>query len=151
VGAVAAAIFLAEGLIKAYFRTSLAFQSIPVIPNIFHLTVVFNKGAAFGIFAGRTTFLIYVTIVFIFVFALFVKHEKKRNMFFLAACGMILGGAISNLADRVFLGYVVDYLDFRVWPVFNLADSCITVGSGILIFDSFRCQIKGEHGKDSGS
>jgi signal peptidase II len=57
---------------------------------------------------------------------------------FAISYGLIIGGALSNLFDRVFLGYVVDYIDLRVWPVFNLSDSCITVGIGLLLFYSFK-------------
>jgi signal peptidase II len=56
----------------------------------------------------------------------------------MVSCGLILGGAISNLCDRITLGYVVDYFDFRVWPVFNISDSCITTGTGLLLIDSFK-------------
>jgi len=131
---IAALVFLLEFFVKTYLRANLAFQSIPVIKNIFHITVIFNKGAAFGILRGKTNFLVYATVVFILIFILVMKKESKKTAFFYIACGFILGGAISNLYDRIFLGYVVDYLDFRIWPVFNLSDSCITTGAFLLLW-----------------
>ncbi len=136
--AIATAVFLADFLLKGYLHSRFPFQSIPLIKNIFHITLVFNKGAAFGIFQKNGTFLIYVSILFILILLFLIKHEKVKSKFFLIACGLIIGGALSNLWDRIFLGYVIDYIDLRVWPVFNLSDSCITVGAGFLLWDSFR-------------
>ncbi|MFH1503958.1 MAG: signal peptidase II [Candidatus Omnitrophota bacterium] len=135
---IAAGVFLADFFIKAFLRANFSFQSIPVIKNIFHITVVFNKGAAFGVLQGKTPFLTYIGVGFILIFLFIVKKESKKNLLFLIACGLVLGGAVSNLYDRVFLGFVVDYLDFRIWPVFNLSDSCITVGAFLLLWDSYR-------------
>ena len=136
--AVASLVFAAEYVIKGYLRTHLAFQSIPIIENVFHITVTFNTGAAFGILKGKTTFLIYITVLFILIFFVFMKKEKKKGLLFLVAGGMLLGGAFSNLWDRIFLGHVVDYLDFRIWPVFNLADASMNIGVGLLLLDSWR-------------
>jgi len=137
-GLVAAIIFLLDFLIKAYLRINLPFSSTPIIENIFHISVVFNKGAAFGILQGKTSLLIFIGVAFIFLFLMMAKNAGKKNLLFLIACGMVLGGAASNLVDRIFLGFVVDYLDFRIWPVFNLSDSCITVGIGILFWQSCK-------------
>lgn len=130
-------------MIKTYLRENLAFQSIPVIKNIFHITVVFNTGAAFGILRGKTNLLIYIGIVFILVFLIIVQKEEKKDLFAFVAYGLIFGGALSNMWDRIFLGYVVDYLEFKISPavnipVFNIADSCITIGAGLLAWQSFR-------------
>lgn len=131
-------IFLADLFIKKYLASHFACQTIPIIKNIFHITVVFNTGAAFGIMQGNTSFLIYVSIIFILFFLIFMRTEKEKSQLFLAACGMIIGGASSNLYDRLVLGFVVDYLDLRVWPVFNLSDSCITVGAALLFLNSVK-------------
>ena len=74
--------------------------------------------------------------------------KKYKVHLFLIPCGLILGGAVSNLWDRIFLGFVVDYIDLRVWPVFNLSDSCITVGVGLLLWQSFK---KSRHGTKNSS
>ncbi|MEI8350513.1 MAG: signal peptidase II [Candidatus Omnitrophota bacterium] len=141
--AIAVFVFVTEFFIKNYLANIPAFLSIPVINNILYITVVFNKGAAFSILTGQTTFLIYVGIVFIVLFFILMMRERKRSFIYYASCGLILGGALSNLCDRIFLGYVIDYIDFKVWPVFNLADSCITIGTLLLFINSF-----GKNGKN---
>jgi len=136
--AVTALVFFTDSAIKTYLRINLPLKSIPVIKNIFHITVVKNSGAAFGIMQGQTPLLICIGLIFLLIFFFLVRKENKKNLLFLITYGLILGGAVSNLCDRIFLGFVVDYLDFRIWPVFNLSDSCITVGVGILLWQSFR-------------
>lgn len=111
-------------------------ESIPVIQDIFHLTRVNNLGAAFGLFSGRLSFLIVVSLICIlFLGGRLVLRARKGIIpngsdFFSA---MITGGALGNLYDRLVYGFVVDYLDFRFWPVFNLADMAITVGTAFLV------------------
>ena len=134
---IAAGVASADFLVKTYLRINFPHSSIPIVKNIFHITVVENSGAAFGILRGKTTFLIYTGLIFLLVFFFMMKSEKRKDLLFLIACGLIMGGAISNLYDRIFLGFVVDYIDLRIWPVFNLSDSCITVGVGLLIWQSY--------------
>ncbi|MCK5494388.1 MAG: signal peptidase II [Candidatus Omnitrophica bacterium] len=131
-------VFLLDYVIKNYLRLNFSFQSLPVIKNIFHITIVFNEGAAFGMLQGKTPLLIVIGIIFLSIFYLILKSEKNKSLLFFVASGMIFGGAISNLYDRIVLGFVVDYLDFRIWPVFNLSDTCISVGAGLLILQSFH-------------
>ncbi len=107
-------------------------QSIPVIQNVFHLTFVKNTGAGFGIFPGFRNLLLIMTIG-ISITLLIYRHIKERNMLLDLAVGFTLGGALGNFIDRLRWGYVVDFLDFRIWPVFNLADSSIVIGIGLLI------------------
>lgn len=140
----ASVIFTADFLIKHYLRTNFAHQVIPIIQNILHINVIFNKGAAFGILKGATNFLIYVGIVFIIIFIILINKEKNKNFLVSISAGLIIGGALSNLWDRIFLGYVVDYIDIQIWPVFNLSDSCITIGVCLLLFDAIR---RKSHGK----
>lgn len=122
--------FLALNFIKP-------FESIPIIKNIFHLSLVLNSGIAFGLFKNQVIFYLVLPAVAIIwlVFNLFLSREEKNfdRMYFFAM-SLILGGAVGNLIDRLRLGYVVDFLDFRIWPVFNLADSAITIGVAIIIF-----------------
>ncbi len=72
------------------------------------------------------------------ILAIAFKQEKPTSKWGVIPYGLIIGGALSNMYDRIFLGYVVDYLDFKIWPVFNLSDSCITIGVALLLIDSFR-------------
>ena len=136
----AAAVFAGDFFLKKYFRLNHPFESLPVITNIFHFSVVFNKGAAFGIFQGQTPFLIGMSVILVILFFTCFHREEDRSIFNAIAYGLVLGGALSNLFDRVTLGYVVDYLDFRVWPVFNLSDTCICTGVGLLIIKSFKAK-----------
>jgi len=100
--------------------------------------VVFNKGIAFGLFKEYASFLIYLIIPFFFLIFYFIKREKKLFFSSKLAYGFIIGGASSNLFDRLIYGYVIDYIDIKVWPIFNLADAAITAGVVILILNSFR-------------
>jgi signal peptidase II len=108
-------------------------QSLAIIEDIFHLTYVKNTGAAFGILKGNTTFFIVISVIIIIGFLVFLKYLNYNSIWIKLATGLIIGGAIGNLVDRIRLGYVIDYLDFRIWPVFNLADSAVVIGTIILV------------------
>jgi len=134
VWAVAAAIFCLDRISKFFAVRELNLNaSLPVIKDVFHLSLVHNTGAAFGIFKGATFFFITVTISAII--AIIIYMRKAAKPFFLRdiAFGLILGGSFGNLTDRLRFGYVVDFLDFRIWPVFNVADSAVTIGAIMLI------------------
>ena len=113
-------------------------ESIPIINNIFHLTHILNRGAAFGIFKNQNLFFIIVAIIAI-IFILISLKRKKTPQIEIALC-FILSGAIGNLIDRIRLNAVIDFLDFRIWPVFNIADSAITIGTGLLILQILKCK-----------
>ena len=129
------AVFILDRLTKHIFCNRLLYsETIPVIPNIFHLTLVRNKGAAFGLFNGRNIFFSVFTILAVIAITLFIRSREYKSRLMLVSLGLILGGALGNLFDRIVFGYVIDFLDFRVWPVFNLADSCITIGFALLAY-----------------
>ncbi|MCX7661085.1 MAG: signal peptidase II [Candidatus Omnitrophica bacterium] len=113
-------------------------ESLPIIKDFFHLSLVYNRGIAFGMFKENLFFSIGVSLISIFIIYRMLKEKTKEKIdLYLIALSLILGGALGNLIDRVLLGYVVDFLDFRIWPVFNLADSAISIGMiilGYLIF-----------------
>lgn len=134
----AAAIFFIELFVKTYLHNNFAFHSLPIIKNIFHITLVENTGAAFGILQGKTNLLIYMGIVFILIFLFIVRREKDKGKLVYFSYGLILGGALSNIYDRIFRGFVIDYIDLRIWPVFNIADSCISIGIIILLWQTYR-------------
>lgn len=113
-------------------------QSIPIIPQIFHLTFVKNVGAAFGILANRIPFFIIVGVAAIILIILFYFKLKAENRLLRIALALVLGGALGNLLDRVRLGYVVDFFDFRIWPVFNVADCAIVIGMVLVIWEILR-------------
>lgn len=116
-------------------------QSLPIIKGIFHISLVCNRGVAFGLFSGKGPSLIWIfylcIIVIVFALIFYKKFfpKRKSNQIFLS---LILAGAVGNLIDRIRFGCVVDFLDFRIWPVFNLADSAITIGTVLLILQMLR-------------
>lgn len=113
-------------------------QSIAIIPQIFHLTFVKNVGAAFGILANRVPFFILVSVVAVICIIFFYYRLKPEKKLLRIALALVLGGALGNLLDRIRLGYVVDFFDFRIWPVFNVADCAIVIGMLIIIWEILR-------------
>ena len=127
--AVGAAAFLSDVISKKAVRTLMVpGESIPIIRNVFHITYVMNPGAAFGLFAYRTRYFILVTIAVVAAIVLFGRVLSRDNRWLQMSLGLQLGGALGNLADRLAVGMVTDFLDFRIWPVFNLADTAIVIG-----------------------
>ncbi|MFW5976496.1 MAG: signal peptidase II, partial [Bacillota bacterium] len=125
-------IILLDQWIKFLIDNSFQYgQSYPIIQNKFHLTYVRNSGAAFGIFK-EYTYLFIIFSIFIIIFLLYLLYRSPKNIIFEIGMGMILGGAIGNLIDRIRLGFVIDYIDIHIWPIFNLADIFVTLG--IIIF-----------------
>ncbi|MDD4202015.1 MAG: signal peptidase II [Candidatus Omnitrophica bacterium] len=103
------------------------------------IDLIYNTGGAFGILKGERAIFISVSVIAIIYIWWLLWEDKKRSIFlFPSRIGlvMVMAGAISNLIDRVRLGYVIDFIDFRVWPVFNFADICITTGV-FVIFISY--------------
>jgi signal peptidase II len=109
-------------------KTLLLNQSLPLIKGILYLTLIHNRGAAFGILKNQVPLFI-ITSVFAIILIYFNLKKHKRLCIYSISLSFILAGALGNLIDRLFLGYVIDFLDFRVWPVFNIADSAITAGA----------------------
>ncbi len=112
-------------------------KQIPLIDNFFSLTHVRNYGAGFSILQNERVFLIVLSCVAIIVLSYLLIKAKKNDTLSIISYILIISGALGNLIDRVRLGYVVDFLDFKIfgydYPVFNVADSFITVGCFILI------------------
>ncbi len=128
--ATACAIVIADRITKAALcRAMHEGQSIPILPKIFHLTLVFNKGIAFGLFGGKAFVFVAAGAAIIAAMAAYAARTKARDALTGISFGLIIGGALGNLVDRMRFGYVIDFLDFRVWPVFNIADSSITIGA----------------------
>ena len=108
-------------------------QSLPVIKNIFHLSLIHNRGAAFGILKNQIPLFIFTSFSAIILIIFNLKDERYRKLnIYSLSLGLILSGALGNFIDRLFFGYVIDFLDFRIWPVFNVADSAITIGAILL-------------------
>jgi signal peptidase II len=108
-------------------------QSIELLPGVFHITLVFNKAAAFGLLMGWAVFFISVSAIAILSIMVYAWKSKSLSTPLAISLGLILGGALGNIVDRLSFGYVIDFFDFRIWPVFNVADSAISIGVVILI------------------
>jgi len=114
-------------------------QSLPLIKGIFHLTLIHNRGAAFGILKNQTQLFIFTSLLaIILIFWNLRKNKYKTHSIYSISLSFVLAGALGNLIDRLKLGYVIDFLDFRIWPVFNIADSAISIGAMILGYSILR-------------
>ena len=100
-----------------------------------------NPGAAFGLLANQRVFFIVITTIILLAVIYFYKQLKGPHLLLRIALGMVVGGALGNLVDRVRMGTVTDFFDFRIWPVFNIADSAIVLG---MIYISYQLLFRGE-------
>ncbi len=126
-----------DQLVKHIISTGMVIgETIPVINNFFHITYIHNSGAAFGIMAGKSIFLIgFPALMIIAGIIILVLFKNRLAVTELTAISLIAGGGIGNLIDRCVHGYVIDFIDFKVWnPVFNIADIAVCTGCGLLIF-----------------
>lgn len=139
---VAVLVYVVDRVTKAVVEASLAGRPpIRVIPGVLHLTYTQNPGGAFGLFGSAPWLFLTATVV---VCAAIVASSFRLSETLTAVgLGLILGGALGNLTDRVVRapgvsGMVVDFIDFRVWPVFNVADACIVIGAGLVVLGAAR-------------
>ena len=105
---------------------------IEVVKGIFAVVLVRNRGAAFGILQNQTAFFIFIAVAAIIII-IFMLRRNAPGALLKVSLALILGGAVGNLIDRIRFGYVIDFLDFKIWPVFNIADSAVTIGAGLLV------------------
>jgi len=131
-GLVAGAAVLADQLTKQVVGRTLALGDSVDIVGPFSIHHVQNTGIAFGLFGSRTVLVIGVTAVAVGAMLVFFARSGRRHPVLPVALGLVMGGSIANLIDRVRLGHVTDFLDLVAWPAFNLADTFIVVGVGIL-------------------
>lgn len=117
-------------------------QSIPLIQDVFHLTYVLNPGAAFSMLPNKTGFLILIAVLVVVGIVFFNRQLPSDKHLMRVALGLQVGGALGNLIDRLRFAHVVDFFDFRVFPVFNIADIAISVGVGLLILEIILQEIK---------
>ncbi|HBY57058.1 MAG TPA: signal peptidase II [Candidatus Atribacteria bacterium] len=109
-------------------------ESIPIIKGIFHITYIENPRTAFGIFQYQTIFLVIAILISVILTILISRKIvfKKESIMYVPLT-LVLGGAVGNLIDRLRTGRVIDFLDFRIWPIFNFADTAIVCGMLILL------------------
>ncbi len=137
-------IFLLIDIISKFIvsRSMNLLDSYAVIRNFFNITYVKNTGAAWSIMSDSGVFLIIISLVIIISIVMYVIRNKPTKKGEIIAYSMILGGAIGNLLNRVFLGSVIDFLDFNIfgydYPIFNLADTFIVLGIVIVLIMTWR-------------
>ena len=117
-------------------------MSIPVIPGVFHFTYVLNPGAAFGLLKYQRLFFVGITVVVAIAAFLLRDHIRQEGRLTRWGAAFFLGGAVGNMIDRIHTGYAIDFFDFLIWPVFNVADIFICVGVGMIVWSTLK--------KDSG-
>jgi len=132
-----------DRMTKILFTSLLSFgESLPVIRKVFHVTLVHNTGIAFGLFKDQGIVFIIIPIIAIVLLVFNIYYYRQNNQAlsrtYIIAFSLILGGAIGNLIDRIIYGYVIDFIDFRIWPVFNIADSSITIGAIMIAWKCFQ-------------
>jgi signal peptidase II len=140
---VAALIVTFDQLSKLWIRAHLALgESLPLTDRL-SLTYVGNTGSAFGLLANRTFLLIIIGIASLLIVLLFLRYLSQVTTLSMVSIGLIWGGAVGNFIDRLRVGYVTDFIYFRLWgdfywPAFNVADAAITVGVFVLIYSFYK-------------
>jgi signal peptidase II len=139
-------VFAADQLTKLLVESSMVLnESRPVLGDVFHLTYIQNSGGAFGLLAGSQLLLMVGSAVALGVVAwMLLVQPPSRAM--ASGGGLVLGGAAGNLLDRLSSSGVTDYLDLRVWPIFNLADVAIVCGVALLVVNALFNQEPREKG-----
>lgn len=130
-----ALVVLFDQLTKYQIQVNMGLNtSIPLIDGIFHFTYIQNHGAAFSLFTGKTEFLLTIQLIVIASILIYlINIRRKGHKVMMLSLSLIVAGGVGNLIDRVANGYVVDFLDFRFWPIFNVADISVCLGCGLLI------------------
>ena len=122
---------------------------IELIKNFFYLTYTHNTGAAFSILTGQRILLILIATIILIILFNYIRKNKVKEKIDILAFSLIIGGSLGNLIDRIVRGYVVDFLDFKIFgynfPIFNLADTFIVIGVFLLLITTIRK----EHNNDN--
>lgn len=115
-------------------KTLTSVGTMPVLQNIFHLTYCENRGAAFGILQNQTWIFIIITVAVLVAVIYFMVRTRPKNIWLNFSLILLIGGALGNFVDRIFRGFVIDFLDFRIinFPIFNVADCFVVVGAILL-------------------
>ncbi|WP_238654673.1 signal peptidase II [Paenibacillus piscarius] len=145
---IALIVFLIDQGTKYLIATRLELaEQIPVIKDFFIITSHRNRGAAFGILQGQQWFFIVITVIVVAGIVWYLNKTRKTRKLLPTALALVLGGAVGNFLDRILNGEVVDFLMFNfgsyTFPIFNVADSCIVIGVGLIILDTLL-EVKGE-------
>lgn len=127
-------------------------ESIPIIDSIFHLTYIENEGVAFGLFSGHTNIFVLVSILVLIGLLIFVCKESSQSLLLHYGAALVVSGALGNIIDRAMKASVTDMFDFRIWPIFNIADIAVCVGFVLLVlYLFFSSEDKSENNAHSNS
>jgi len=128
-------VILSDQISKIWVQNNLnLIESIPVIRGIFHITYIQNPYSAFGLLKFHNAIFVIIALLVILIVIFFLRDriaEKNKLVFF--SLIFLLGGSLGNIIDRLRVGSVIDFLDFRIWPIFNIADSAINIGLFLLV------------------
>jgi signal peptidase II len=146
---VAALVVILDQLSKLWIRTHLVVGQSLVITDRLGFTYIRNTGSAFGLLANQTFLLTVVGIASVLIVLLVLRYLSQVTALSVVSIGLLWGGAIGNLIDRLRFGHVIDFVDFRLWgsfhwPAFNVADAAITVGVLVLIYSFHKLGVFGE-------
>ena len=134
-GLLALLVVLLDQATKYYVVTHFALgESVPVINNVFHWTFILNRGAAFGMLEGSRW-------LFVLIAVAVIGGVAKSGVMACWGTALFAGGALGNLIDRTTRGVVIDFFDFRIWPIFNVADIAICVGVGLIIWSILKTEL----------
>ena len=142
--------FLAIDILsKVLVKTNLnLYDSITLIPNFFNITYVLNDGAAFSLFQGKQILFVILGIIFLGILIYYIFKEKLTN-YKVIYYSLLIGGVVGNILDRIIYKNVVDFLDFKIFsydaPIFNLADTFIVIGVGLILIEIIRKDIYGKN------
>lgn len=125
-------------------------MSFPVIPGLVSCTYVLNPGAAFGLLEYKRLFFVVITVVALVAIFLLRDHIRREGPKARLGTALFLGGALGNLIDRIATGFVIDFIDFHFWPVFNLADICICGGVGLIVWSMLQNEFGKTHEPETG-
>jgi signal peptidase II len=142
---ISAVVIVLDQISKQWVIHAFSYREVLPVAPYFNLTLVYNPGAAFSFLAGadgwQREFFAAIAVIASAVMVYLLRKHPRQKLFCLAL-SLILGGALGNLWDRLTIGQVVDFLDFYIdeyhWPAFNVADSAITVGAVLLVWDGFK-------------
>ncbi len=129
---------LSKSLVRSRIPLGASWAPFKGVERFFSFTHVTNRGIAFGLLPEWGDYFLYVGIIVVFLLLLYHYRLKETSPFLYFCFGMQIGGALGNLMDRIRYGCVTDFLDFKFWPVFNVADSSITVGTLLLLLYFLR-------------
>lgn len=116
-------------------------ESVPVIANVFHWTFILNRGAAFGMLEGSRWLFVVIAMAVIGGVLYLRKEIVQSGAWACLGAALFTGGAVGNLIDRTLRGVVIDFFDFRIWPIFNVADIAICTGVGLIIWSILKTEL----------